>query len=369
MTADVHSIKKMINESLDQDLVLQGYFDNHPNRQTAMQLPVTPSLNQFMGAIWPMGPLYYNPMNAVYLMQIVDLRLLRIRPEWVVRDGLIPLLWFFKQNPRPPDFNVRLYVDESLARFVPEVWSSKFGTYRLHSGQPSPLGSRTALIGIAAEIYAGVSFVHKKIAAICARESAAGSLSTDLCVLAKIVSHDEKEQTFHASYFREIFTQATGAMRIMTRNELCGTFDMQKVRLYDLNEKLLLSDNSMAHELLRKGAYWGETREISHGEEYRKLSPFHGYVMNANLDQVSGLDVAQSMREFSQFHDRVDDVFSSQAFQHFPWPTWFTEWARATQDEIVQKRQPVGAKKSDAQKAVKKAGKKTTAKLRAKSRR
>lgn len=340
MTADVHSLHRIIDQSLDQDLVLQGYFESHPNHQTNLQLPVTASLNQFIGAVWPMGSLYHNPLNAVYLMQIVDIRLLGIRNSWIVRDGLIPLLWFFKNHPRPPSFDVKLYVDESLARFVPRAWSSKVGTYRLHSLTPAASDARTALIGIAAEIYAGLPYIHKKIAAIRTREIAAGSTGTDLCIMARMISNDEKEQSFHASYFREIYTHVTDAIRIMTRNELASTFDVQKLRLYDLNEKLLVADNSLAHELLRKGAYWGETREIATGEEFRKVSPFHGYVLNSDSDQVAELELAQSMRKFSQFHDNVEDIFSSQAFQHFPWPTWFAEWARAAQADAETSEAP-----------------------------
>lgn len=95
----------------------------------------------------------------------------------------------------------------------------------------------------------------------------------------------------------------------MTRGAMLGTFDINKLRLWDLNEKLMIADNSLIFELLAKGVQWPSSKPIKENEDYRKISPYHGFVINWAIDDVSPTQSMDSLREVSRFHDQIEDVF------------------------------------------------------------
>lgn len=339
------------SKSLDQDFFMTGWFDNHP--QSDSSLPETDDLKSFLGMTWPMSTSYFNPLNAVWLMQILDLRLLQSRPHWFVRDGLVPLLWFFKRYPKPPSFKITLLIDEELISFAPPAWSGHVGTYRIYSEVQAQSNSRTSVIGMSAETYVSATFTKHRLTEIVKKEEVAGIQTMDLFMPVRSWTHDEKEQVFHASVFREVFSIVPKQTRLMTRAELVGTFDIQKLRLYDLNEKLIVADNGLAGELLKKGAQWPDSRQPKANEDYRKISPSHGFIINWTRTSEAQENAVPSFQEVSRFHDQIGNVFSAQAFQAFPWPRWFADWAKLQVEakaELREDRGNEGARESTSKK-------------------
>jgi hypothetical protein len=319
--------------SLDHDLIFNGWFENHPSLQAPM--PLAQGVESFVGSLWPMGVPYTNPLNAIWSMQIADVHLLRSRRHWFLRDGLVPLMWFFKRHPKAPAFDTTILIDEAFAHFVPVGWREKVGTYRLHSEVAAQPNSRTALIGLASESYASVPFVQKQLPKILENERKHGSTAVDLFMPARMTwAHDEREHSLHANYFRELFRLLPDDTRIMNRGELAGTFDANKIRVCDLNEKLMVADNGLVSALLAKGAQLGDLNPPEKGEEFRKISPYHGFVINWRIGAEADQNVSRSLKSVSRFHGEIEDVFNqSPVFQAFPWPRWFAEWTRSNASE------------------------------------
>lgn len=310
----------------DQDLAMMGWFNHHPTQ--GAPLPSSPEVDAFVNTTWPMSSQYYSPINGVWLMQVTDVRTLGKRPFWLIRDGAVPLTWFFHRHPQPPQAETRLFIDEDLIHLVPAAWSTHVGSYRLHSEAPPTEESRAAIVGLAAENYASLKFVRERAKMIAQHES--GVASFDLYLPARwSTGGDEDRESFHANYFHEIYRAFPQKTRVFTRTELIGTFDLQNVRVWDLNEKLMISDNTLVQALLKKGAQWPRSRAAMKEEKYVKLSNFHGFILNSAPEVSTSDDIQSSMKSAQRFHEKVDDLYRSSAFREFPWPNWFAQWVQS----------------------------------------
>ena len=127
----------------ERSVMNEWYFArlNATIQQTLREKPG--EVQNFLNYLWPVALPYYSPLNPCYLVGTSAEKLLSQSPVWFARDGLIPLLWFFRQNPEPLEFQGRLWVQESLEQWVPNAWRKSHGLLSNRVGWPAPQNSRT----------------------------------------------------------------------------------------------------------------------------------------------------------------------------------------------------------------------------------
>jgi hypothetical protein len=339
----MHGKSNPVGHSFDQDLLLRGWFDHHP-MSTWRQEYKTHSgddVESFIGYTWPMSTPYFNPFGAAFLIQLQDQRILHTKRIWLVRDGRVPLVWFFRRFPKPdPEVQAKLMIDEDMLTCIPVAWRPHISTYRLVSNAPATKESRVAILGLASESYCSLDYLEKKLKQISAIEKSE-RIKMDMFLPVRTGSGDESDHVYHPDFFRRFFKVADHESRVFSYYQMVGTFDMQNLRLYDISDKMLLSDNAMVHELLKKGAQWPVTEPTRENEEYVPLSAFHGYAINHNVDFVEPDWDDKSLRTAAKFESDIAGALNSQAFKFMPWPKWFSEWVSTKVEEKPAEISPV----------------------------
>ena len=84
---------------------------------------------------WQLNPFikdFYNPINPVVLSVENNLEALFQKNILMVRDGLIPLTYFFKQTPVDPKIPI-LFIHKDFWFLVPDEWRSHVNYYSIES--------------------------------------------------------------------------------------------------------------------------------------------------------------------------------------------------------------------------------------------
>jgi hypothetical protein len=253
----------------------------------------------------------------------------------MVRDGLIPLLWFFRRFPEPVGLTSQILIAEEFMSCVPKAWAARIGTYRLHSETQPTDKTRLALIGLASEAYCELSFLKSILDEVSSDEPNI-KRQIDLYIPTRSNWQDNAAQSYHAEYFRLIFATLGTNCRVVSQSEITAAHDAQDLRLYDLNDKMMLADNMIAHEALSRGAQWALTRPIAPDEEFVRLSPHHGFVIRRSPRiEVVKNDLEDSFRQNFRYQQRLESALTSRVFRQLPWPRWFMEWVRVNVEELV----------------------------------
>jgi hypothetical protein len=81
----------------------------------------------------PHGEPYHSKFTAFYLFEVKSLKHLSYFNSILVRDGLLPLLKFFFDQPAPKNFSSSLLIHEDLAYLTPKAWQEQVYYYRYAS--------------------------------------------------------------------------------------------------------------------------------------------------------------------------------------------------------------------------------------------
>lgn len=263
----------------------------------------------FLNFMWPMANEYVSPLNAIFLVQIIQLSAFNQRRYWLIRDGLVPLVFFFKVHPKPEGVRTRLFIEESVAFVVPEAWRPLVGTYRVTSSfQPADL-SKTLFCGLAAPHHQEDEELREQLNSLDGENLRKRENSVYLPTRPYFLNFDE---TFPLRYL-SILTSAVGSrLQPLAWSQVNFRTHFSGYELIELNGKRLVADSYIAHLVLARGAFI-RSRPRSESERWIPLSPFHGLALKDRVE-ASG-DAA--------FSSRLENDPRNQIF---PWSTWFGGW-------------------------------------------
>ena len=89
---------------------LEKYREN--DLQLKPHLSQSLEVKNFFSHFWPNTSDYQSPFENIFLIQAATAKIFNSRPKWFIRDGLIPLLWFFKTHPTPAKMKSRIYIHQ-----------------------------------------------------------------------------------------------------------------------------------------------------------------------------------------------------------------------------------------------------------------
>ncbi|HEX4922772.1 MAG TPA: hypothetical protein VFV50_01755, partial [Bdellovibrionales bacterium] len=224
--------------------------------------------------LWPVTRDYYSPVELIFLCQSYDPLRMNQRPLWLARDGLVPLLWFFKMNPEPGLFQQQLLVHESLQSFVPPAWREVTGTYKVVNNPAQPARPATSLLvtSLVSEAYCSAKVLRAELDALKARYGEAGLKNLKKYCFLPWSFHGNKPE-FQTEFIIEI-CRALGAEDLQplsyARLDAMASFDGTEI--VDLNENLLCADNYLVHTLLQRGAQLPHAQAAGTGGAFVSLS-------------------------------------------------------------------------------------------------
>ena len=133
-------------------------------------------LKQYFDALWPSIEMYESVMKPIFLADLPSAAEANPKGEWLVRDGLLPLIWFFTKNPEPGSFRGKLRVHASFEEFIPDAWRPQVDLYELFSndqdGYDSSFGVDTGevkellLTGLIMQSYCSLSKLESDLKGI-----------------------------------------------------------------------------------------------------------------------------------------------------------------------------------------------------------
>jgi len=263
---------------------------------TGAALPVPDYANIFFHRLWPTVIDYFSPVPSTFLVQCLNLEQLNSRPEWIVRDGRIPLSHFFKAHPEPRGLKAKVYVEATTTDAVPAAWSENTGTYRVVSSQPANPSLHCILAATGSAEFQSQAELLRFLESV--RLERAREVSLFVPALFRDFS-------FHCEY-RIQLDRHFNRPESLEWLQLVAKSSFKDCEAIEINNRNICADNFMTHVLLSRGA--GFTEQILPHERYVPLSPYHGYALNPRP-------------EFSQ-----KKFVSYEKEPLFPWADWFQKW-------------------------------------------
>ncbi len=319
----------------------QWFFQGKEIREGLAQLPQTPQFKAFLGEGWPATNPIRSQIPPIYLVQVIALEVLNQRPEWLVCDGVVPLLWFFKNNPGPKGMNSRLYVHQEILPFVPRDWRKSVSPYRIVSVRPQfePVHELNTVIltGLMSDVYCSLENLEKLLEK--AKKIIAGhkikNLKIKTVLPLKYFSHStDLGQVYHIEYMKRIIDAFGKRIEPMSFSQFMAYDKFSSALVFDMNDLHFLGLSFLLNFALSKGAVNGHhyRRSSVLPKNFRPLSPYHGLVLSGAKDRNGKglLDLGELYAAAESFHEKVFMVMNSSANLNLPWPHWFSEWVRAT---------------------------------------
>lgn len=249
-----------------------------------------------------------------------------------IRDGLIPMLWFFNKNPEPANWQRKILIHHSLFRHVPMAWRDRTGVYEI-GAQPRPEDIETMdellLLGVASDNFCGLERMEQLLARIeerLAQLPAVTKLSGYIAI-PPWVDH----VGFQAEYFVTLARRLNRDIQFLNWYKFCGRRNLSKTFVVDLNEFVLCADNYLYQWALTHGAksFFPLQEGYQPGEE---LSLYHRYYFREDpgLTPPPPADESQARIMFKIFLPS-NPYSSTVKTSPFPWPKGFESWCHYLQ--------------------------------------
>jgi hypothetical protein len=282
----------------------------------------TEAAKAFSEQIFPSNIKYSCSIPADFISFINDWSEFKSNSQVIARDGLIPLLWFFKVNPKPTFFRGQILVQESLASIVPSSWAGHVGTYRLASDfvvkQKKP--KKLLLMALIGDCFGSPDEFKKRLGKL--KKRLAQLKNPDLIIECLFI-----DKTIKAN--GTAVTPNLGDCLITTARELssyrvgmakhvdlvsAGSFD--DFWVHDLSGSDLNADSYLTQAVLQRGArLLFDAGPPKRGSKFKfvRLSPNHGFVVNSDLLPKGDREKILSLTK---------RVFLSPANTSLPWRHW-----------------------------------------------
>ncbi len=330
--------------------LVDWFYAHQEAEQSKITRQAHPDSQGFINFLWPASNKYYSPLNPVFVSELFSPEILERHHVWQIRDGLVPLMWFFKSTPEPYLTRQKLLIDSSFSPFVPTPWRKFCGTFEVESDKSMYKGKPEQLLflGLPAEAYCSLEKVEEYLEKIVDIVGA-----TRIRSMKKLGFMVGKHFGFgvqdNQSYYPEFITLmgdylGTKNFEFLNWNTFESTVSFTGYDVFDFNEKLLSADSYLMHLVLQKGARllegWSR-KSRSTGGELVRLSPHHLMRVKETLTGKYALsNPRSSSKGADQYFSHFESAMRSQANLGMPWPNWAMEWSKtiAIENKPVQLR-------------------------------
>ena len=228
-----------------------NWFSNQlPPIYYSNMVELAPAAQNFLKNLRPHTTCYYSRLTPIFSPQIKTPASLNKYEIISLRDGLIPLLWFFKQFPTPGPFNCYFLLHTKFQKIIPATWKDRCGLYNI-SGEVA-LRKKLLISALLIDDYSSTEYISRFVDLIIAHIEN----STTVELYAPL-THNPFYRLAQANYvhFISLLEKNGIAISKVWQNEeikACSNFEAYSIA--DLNEGLLYADNYLIHHFLSKGA-------------------------------------------------------------------------------------------------------------------
>ncbi len=315
---------------------------DHPKTLPLHVPPRRPEMDAYFGRLWPACDPYVSRLNPAFLADLQALDTGRPNERWLIRDGLLSLIWFFIKNPAPNSFKGSLLIDSEFEAFVPDAWRPQASLYDFFPDGYEAASKPTevkdlVLLGLIMPSVCSLSRLESDLSRM--TQIVGGQKKwKDVRIRAVLPARYEISDAFagHAFYnrFMSTLVQYLGPnVEYLEPHTYQWHHFNSSTWFHEFNEKYLYADSFFTEIALSKG-HWAmdvQTKvldrsrldeivpafpHVSCGIRKKFEKPFINYV-NSGWMQTSQ-EVAKALHR----------VMDSSAIRSFDWPDWFFTWCK-----------------------------------------
>jgi hypothetical protein len=293
------------------------------------EMDKSPDTKSFLETYWPFLNSYYSPLNALYTPVYKDFCAKgftplheneKQKPAWMLRDGAVPLTWFFSQHS-PESVQGDLLVDADLSFVVPEEWRQKVGFFRHRTLENEKL--QTLLMATpVSERLVSLPELENLLAKI---QSVIGKRKMATLPIQLYAPIRRDSEVFPGRFFQTIFSHFKNVTMVEWK-DVVRQSSFRGTAYVELNAGWLFKDSYFQHHVLSRGAHllFGKRNTRA---RYFPLSPFHGVELE-KISSRAGKAIAMDTR-LEKFYTQT----RSRNVEHTSdrrWPTWHELQCRST---------------------------------------
>ena len=298
-----------------------------------------PDVAHFFEVLSPAADAYVSALNPVFLLDVRSLSALEERPFWLVRDGLVPLLWFFRKFPAPRGLRSRLLVRRELAPLVPSAWRGSIGTYRMVGASPKLAAAEPRgllIVGLVMPSYCSLERGRAELRSVVARVGAAQL--AELPIRAFLPGRFEgfglrHDDDFYARFMIMVCQELGTRIEPIPYPELLSIGSLAGYEVVELNDLGLLADSTLLRVALTRGATLILDQAVATAAKDIPIHPHAAYRVEWSLSSAPNEGVTPAETEFltraSEALEHYAELVCGDAAQRYPWPAWFGAWSRA----------------------------------------
>jgi hypothetical protein len=250
-------------------------------------------------ALRPFSHDYEGPVPSLFLYELPGPALLEQQEQVLVRDGILPLLEWFRKNPHPQDSWAQLLIAKKLLPLVPASWHHKVRPYELGikslAGEKSP--KKLFFFGLDFPSFCSSSTLAETLSRL---ESFYDLSNEELEVCAYLPLREDPFRPCQERMGETLFTQLQRTFaQTQVMKESFLQEDLSEWTYVNLGEDLFcLSDNFFEHKLLAAGARPFLTKRPPCLQRGMLFSPFHSLSLT---EEYSTKELEQlKLNEFSK---------------------------------------------------------------------
>lgn len=283
---------------------------------------------QYTLSLWPFLNPYFSPLNPIYTPVFQTLCAQGLRavnekqlPVWMLRDGAVPLTWFFSKH-KPELVEGQILVHADLKNLVPESWTGKVASYR-HRTHAATDCESLLIVGPISERVISIDELDAKIESI---EASIGKRKMSTMSVRLYCPIRGEGESFPARYLQKIYS-AFRRVDIIDWYDVENIGSLKGVGFIELNNGWLFKDSYVQQHALSRGASLiGQDKLPAKKSRYVPLSRFHGVSIEPFVPKArTSFDKDRRLEKFFIQSSRLieDEGVSG------PWPKWHEKWCRA----------------------------------------
>lgn len=257
-----------------------------------------PELSKLASWLYPHYQSYISPVNPIFVSEIPNLDILNSKKLWAIRDGLVPLLFFFTKFKTPKGLHSKILIDQELLDCVPEVWRPYVGSYYLQSKDNSVEADKAFIYGVNSEVFMSKESVEKALEPFAKRKKPWKEVWIYLSTRQFTPLENPRH---HAQMFLEIFERTGAKMKVVDLQEILGVQSWENWQLFELNKKTILADSWLSQAVISRGGQIPERKQPQNSEVVH-LSAHHNCVIQWDVDwpKIKVQDRQEEMSELIQ---------------------------------------------------------------------
>jgi hypothetical protein len=257
-----------------------------------------------------------------------------------VRDGLLPLIWFFTRNPAPGKFSSKLYIHSDFEEFVPEAWRAQVELYTFfpeNQAERKLKISEVLLTGLVMPSMCSLTTLRDDLENIVDRIGGAKALKglkVRAYLPAKFEITDHRSgPAYYSRYIQFVCAHLGTEIEFMEYENLRWAYFSPGALVHDFNDRWLIADSYLNwlsfSKVDRPHTLFSDSLQKARKDCYRFVSIFPNLSCGLRKSFKKPFINYLSSDWAPESQERVQKYFSvmhSPANRSFPWPEWFGAW-------------------------------------------